>query len=195
MITEGKVRFCIFCLLFIMAADTAIYAAKKNKAKEKIRISYSISIDDLPFYVALEEKFWEQEGLDVELVKLSGETNIMAAGMKGDIQGGSLALPSAFHAAMQGLPFKILAWFGRAHQGTRCGIHVDKESGIYSIKDLQDKRIVHSGSIVTKMILNEALAQHQMEPAAVKTVSGVKIDAAMQHEAAIRSKGVDGVIT
>lgn len=193
---DKKLLYVIVSLLiFFSIMSTIISCSKKPKELEKIRINYSISIDDLPFYVALEEKFWEEEGLDVELVRLKGEANIMAAGMKGEIQGGSLALPSAFHAAMRGLPFKILAWFGSAHPGTRCGIHVDKLSDIHTVKDLKDKRIVHGGSIVTNMILYEALSKEGMSPDDVKSIKGVKIDAAMQHEAAIRSQGVDGLIT
>lgn len=183
-----------YITLFIALTLTFLLCTKKKGDLEKITINYGLSVDDLPFYVALEEKFWEQERLDVELVRIKGEANIMAAGMKGEILGGSISLPSAFHAARQGLPFKILAWFGRAHPGTRCGIHVDKESNIHTVKDLKGKRIVHSGSIVTSMILHEALAKEGMSLDDVKIISGIKLDSPMQHEAAIRSKSVDAII-
>lgn len=169
-------------------------AESLKKAGGTIRISYGMFIDDLPFYVAQEEGFWSDEGLKVEMVRLKGENNIMAAAMKGDIQGGGLDLPSAFHASLQDLPFKVVAWFGRANERTRCGIHVDKESKIFNVKDLKGKTLVVSGSMTPRTILHEALLKNNMTIEDLNVVKGVKIDYATQQEAALRAKGVDGII-
>jgi ABC-type nitrate/sulfonate/bicarbonate transport system substrate-binding protein len=95
-------------------------AAPDSKTNPAIRISYGMLIDDLPFYVAMEENFWEQEGIKVELVRLVGETNIMAAALKGDIQGGHIDYPAALQAALKNLPIKVTAWCGPADRGGRC---------------------------------------------------------------------------
>ena len=106
-------------LMFLagLAPGSTPVQAADSQANPVIRISYGMFIDDLPFYVAMEEQLWEREGLKVELVRLVGETNIMAAALKGDIQGGHIDHPAALHAALKGLPIKVVAWFGRAHKG------------------------------------------------------------------------------
>jgi ABC-type nitrate/sulfonate/bicarbonate transport system substrate-binding protein len=169
-------------------------AAPDSKTNSAIRISYGMLIDDLPFYVAMEENFWEQEGIKVELVRLVGETNIMAAALKGDIQGGHIDYPAALQAALKNLPIKVTAWFGRAHQGTRCGIHVDAKSDIHSVADMKGKRLAMSGSITAKMFYQELLVQNALKPEDIQAIMGIKLDDAMKHEAALRSKGVDAIV-
>ncbi len=181
--------FCCICLL--------LWGCKGEKGKEPavVKVSYGMYVDDLPFYVALEEGFWQDEGIQVELVRLPGQANNLAAALRGDIACGSINLSTAVHAAAKNLPFKVVAWFGRAHEETHCGIHVDQKSDIRTVRDLKDKRIALGGSISTKIILNRALEKEGMAQDDVKRIEGIKIDEAMKHEAALRSKGIDGIIT
>jgi len=137
----------------------------------------------------------EKRGLDVELVRIESSADIIAATVRGDIHTGSFDLCSAFHAAAKGLPIKIYAWFGHAHKATACGIHVDKAGDVKKVEDLKGKRITTSGNILPEMMLREALAQHNMSINELKSLKGIRIDAAMQQEAALRSAGVDGTVT
>jgi len=192
------IRKTFFQVALALAAGLALsapaWAASESKAEPVIRISYGMFIDDLPFYVAMEENFWGQEGIKVELVRLVGETNIMAAALKGDIQGGHIDYPAAVLAALKKLPIKVVAWFGRAHQGTRCGVHVDSQSGIGSVADMKGKRLAMSGSITAKMFYQELLVQNAFKTEDIQTIMGIKLDDAMKHEAALRSKGVDAIV-
>lgn len=183
-------------LMFLagLAPGSTPVQAADSQANPVIRISYGMFIDDLPFYVAMEEQLWEREGLKVELVRLVGETNIMAAALKGDIQGGHIDHPAALHAALKGLPIKVVAWFGRAHKGTRCGIHVDAHSGIQNVADMKGKRLAMSGSITAKLFYQELLTQNALKADDIQTIMGIKLDDAMKHEAALRSKGVDAIV-
>ena len=77
----------------IVIATIVLLAAFPGWAEDEdttIRVVYGRSIDDLPLYVGLEEGFWEEEGLSVELVRLTGEHNIIAAALHGDIHAGML---------------------------------------------------------------------------------------------------------
>ncbi len=159
-----------------------------------MKVSYSRSIDDLPLYVGLEEGFWEREGLKVKLVRVVGETHIIASAMHGDIQAGHMDLSSACHAALKKIPVKIVTWLGRAHLGTRCGLHADARSRIFNVADLKGKRIATSGSISTEMFLFKALATAGLTFDDIKAVRGIKLDEAMKHEAALKSKGVDVIV-
>jgi NitT/TauT family transport system substrate-binding protein len=190
-----RVQILFVALLLIFVTSSVSFGQEKKKPLDKIRVAYNMYVDDLPFYVALEEGMWKKEGLDVELVRMESSADIIAATVKGDIQTGSFDLLSAFLAVRKGLPIKIYAWFGHTHKGTACGIHVDKAGDVKKIEDLKGKRITTSGNILPEMMLREALTQHNMTINDLKTLKGIRIDAAMQQEAALRSAGVDGTVT
>jgi ABC-type nitrate/sulfonate/bicarbonate transport system substrate-binding protein len=181
----------VLAALFFFSCPFALGA---EEAAPVMKVVYSRSIDDLPLYVGLEEGFWEEEGLSVELVRLTGEQNIIAAALHGDIHAGKLDPGSFFHAVKQKIPVKIVAWLGHAHGGTRCGLHVDAKSGIDSLEDLKGMRIAEAGSITTAMILSEALAAAGLTTDDARLIKGIKLDDAMKHEAALRSKGVDVIV-
>jgi ABC-type nitrate/sulfonate/bicarbonate transport system substrate-binding protein len=162
--------------------------------EQPLKIVYGRSIDDLPLYVGLEEGFWEAEGINVELIRLVGEHNIIAAALHGDIQAGQLDPGVAFHAALRNIPIKIVAWLGHSHSGTRCGLHVDTKSHIRSIYDLKNRKVAESGSITTAMILSETLKKAGLTPKDIRPIKGIKLDDSMKHEAALRSKGIDVIV-
>jgi NitT/TauT family transport system substrate-binding protein len=182
--------FLAFGFLFVGFAS--LVRAEDNDVVMKV--VYGRSIDDLPLYVGLEEGLWEAEGLKVELIRLVGEQNIIAAALHGDIHAGHLDPGAFFHAALQKIPIKIVVWLGHAHSGTHCGLHVDANSSIRSIQDLKGKRIAESGSITTAMILSETLAAAGLKGEDIDTIKGIKLDDAMKHEAALRSRGVDVIV-
>lgn len=180
-----------------MIATVILFTAFAGWAKDRdatIKVVYGRSIDDLPLYVGLEEGFWEEEGLSVELVRLTGEQNIVAAALHGDIHAGMLDPGSFFHVVLQKIPIKIVAWLGHAHAGTRCGLHVDAKSGINSLQDLKGARVAEAGSITTAMILSQALKAAGLAREDIHSIKGIKLDDSMKHEAALRSKGVDVIV-
>lgn len=170
------------------------FSAWAEEGNATIKVVYGRSIDDLPLYVGLEEGFWEEEGVSVELVRLTGEHNIIAAALHGDIHAGMLDPGGFFHAALQKIPIKVVAWLGHAHEGTRCGLHVDAKSGIRSLQDLKGARVAEAGSITTAMILSQALKAADLTREDIQAIKGIKLDDSMKHEAALRSKGVDVIV-
>ena len=181
-------------IFIIIVMISILFLSNISGAEEVMKITYGRSIDDLPLYVALEEGFWEKEGLKVELVRLVGEHNIIAAALHGDIDAGHLELGGAFHAGLRNIPIKVVVWLGHAHKGTRCGLHVDQKSNISSIYDLKGKRIAESGSITTAMILSQTLKKAGLKKDDIRAIKGIKLDDSMKHEAALRSKGVDVIV-
>jgi NitT/TauT family transport system substrate-binding protein len=180
--------------IFRIVLIALIFSSGMSVADETMKITYSRGIDDLPLYVALEEGLWEKEGLKVQMVMLVGEQNIVAAALHGDIDAGHIELGGAFHAGLQNIPVRVVAWLGHAHKGTRCGLHVDQKSNINSIADLKGKRIAESGTITTAMILSESLKSAGLNMDDINAIKGIKLDDAMKHEAALRSKGVDAIV-
>jgi NitT/TauT family transport system substrate-binding protein len=186
---QKPIRFIITII-----SSAFIFSSGLSVAEETMKITYSRGIDDLPLYVALEEGLWKKEGINVELVRLVGEQNIVAAALHGDIDAGHIELGGAFHTGLQNIPVKVVAWLGHAYKGTRCGLHVDLKSNINSIADLRGKRIAESGTITTAMILSESLKSAGLNMNDIIAIKGIKLDDAMKHEAALRSKGVDAIV-
>ena len=181
-------------IAFFLVLGIVLLGSATASAEETMKVTYGRSIDDLPLYVAIEKGFWRKHGLNVELIRLVGEQNIIAAALHGDIQAGHLDLGGAFHAALRNIPVKVVAWLGHAHKGTRCGLHVDPKTGITSIKDLKNKRVAESGSITTRMIMAETLKNAGLTREDIHSIKGIRLDDAMKHEAALRSKGVDVIV-
>ncbi|MHC1727290.1 MAG: hypothetical protein AB9866_15000 [Syntrophobacteraceae bacterium] len=54
------------------------------------------------------------------------------------------------------MPVKVVVWLGQAHKGTKCGIHVGKDTKYQTLKDLKGARIATSGNLMPKTMLTHA---------------------------------------
>ena len=57
-----KFQILFVALILIFAVSSLSFGQEKKKPLDKIRVAYNMYIDDLPFYVALEEGLWEKGG-------------------------------------------------------------------------------------------------------------------------------------
>jgi NitT/TauT family transport system substrate-binding protein len=187
-------RRTISLIVLIVLCSMLPGALAGDGDKPIIRIAYSRVIDDLPFYVGVEEGLFEKEGVRVELERLTGAQNTIAAVMRNDLQAGVISVTQAFPAAQQALPIKIVGWLGKTHEGTHCGLHVRKDGDIKTIKDLRGKKIALSNSDMNRTIVSESLAQKGMTISDVELVLGIGLDDPMQHEAILKSGRVDVII-
>lgn len=182
-------------IAFLFSAMVMVAGAVASEDKlEIVEVHYDRFIDDLPLYVALEQGFWKNEGLDVKLLHLKGETNIVAALLHGDVKFATLGLPSIVQASQKNIPARVVVWNGHTHKGTRCGMHSDKLLNMKDIGELKGKRIAASGSIATNLFIEKTLSKAGLTGADVQIIKGIKLDDAMKHEAALRSQGVDVIV-
>ena len=91
-----------FALMLLAGA-----ACTRNKELPVVRLAYTRSIDDLPFFVGMEEKLFEREGVRVEMTRLTGNTSALAGVMRNDIQAAVIGLPQVYSAAGQSIPIKV----------------------------------------------------------------------------------------
>jgi ABC-type nitrate/sulfonate/bicarbonate transport system substrate-binding protein len=187
-------RKIILLLALIAFLGIAPGMPSEDGDKPVIRLAYSRVIDDLPFYVGVEEGLFEKEGVRVELLRLIGATNNLAAVIRNDLQAGIISSAQVFPAAQQALPIKVVAWLGKTHKGTHCGLHVRKGGDVHSIRDLRGKKIALSNDNMNRTIVSEALAQKGMTIRDVELVLGIGSDDPMQHEAVLKSGRVDVII-
>jgi NitT/TauT family transport system substrate-binding protein len=160
-----------------------------------IKIAHTRVIDDLPFFVGVEEGFFEREGVKVELVTLTGTTNTLAAVMKNEIQGGIIGATQVFFAAKENIPIKVVAWLGKSHKGTVCGLHVRKSGNVRRVGDLRGKRIVLSSDISSRALISEALDRSGIKLEEVIVDAGLGLDNPMQYEAVLKTGWVDVINT
>ncbi len=185
------------CLFILLAMGLAIAPAMAQTASSElptVKIVYWRSIDDLPLYVGVEKGFFKEAGVNVELKYIKGEPNVLAAVLRGDVNGGYISLASLIKLAEKKVPIKVVMWMGHAHKGTKCGIHVGAQSKYKTLLDLKGIRLATSGSINSKTLLTHALARGGYTLRDIRPLSGGQPDNPMQYEAAMRSGGVDGVI-
>lgn len=178
-------------LAFMLLAGAGI---ARDKDMPVIRLAYSRVIDDLPFFVGIEEKLFEREGVRVEMTRLTGNTTALAGVMRNDIQAAVIGLPQVYAAADQSLPIKVVAWLGRTHPGTHCGLHVRRDAPIRSLGDLRGKRIAVSGDISSRMMVYQALEKGGVAAADAHVILGLEMSEPMQHEAVLKTGKVDVVV-
>jgi ABC-type nitrate/sulfonate/bicarbonate transport system substrate-binding protein len=178
------------CALVLLAGA----APARDKELPVIRLAFSRSIDDLPFFVGIEEKLFEREGVRVEMTRLTGNTTALAGVMRNDIQAAVIGLPQVYSAAGQSIPIKVVAWLGRTHPGTHCGLHVRKDAPIRDLRDLRGKRIAVSGDISSRMMVYQALEKGGVAAADAHVILGLEMSEPMQHEAVLKTGKVDVVV-
>lgn len=87
----GILIIVIGCLIIVN-----IYDNKKNSDLEKIKVSeVTHSIFYTPFYVAIENGYFKEEGIDIELMLVSGSDNVAASVLSNDTQIGLAGPESA----------------------------------------------------------------------------------------------------
>lgn len=181
----------------IMVVIAVLLSCQKKKDKAGLvpfRISYSRSIDDLPLFVGIEEGFFEEQGLKIELVTFDRTANALAAMFKGEIEGGQASFYDIVFAAQKKLPVKAVTWFGRAHPGTRCGFHVRKDDSIACKEELRGKKIALGGAISSRIITFTLIKQSGLTQKDVKLILGLELNEPMKHEAALKSGRVDVIL-
>src|SRR5436190_2900921 len=147
-------------LLAVLAANLTV---SPSQAAEKVVVGTGGSASDAPFYIAHERGYFNDEGLDVDLIVLDSGAKVIAPLGTGELDVGSGALSVGFwNALARGIKFRIVADRGHAEAGYLYQtVFMRKdliESGAFkSLKDLAGKRMGFAAQGVTSLsLLNEA---------------------------------------
>lgn len=82
-----KKKITLFCLLILALILIFLLFPKNNKDKNKIRVAeVTHSIFYTPQYVAIHKGFFEEEGLDIELILTPGADKVTAAVLSKDVE-------------------------------------------------------------------------------------------------------------
>jgi NitT/TauT family transport system substrate-binding protein len=202
----------MFLLLFIIVMLGARVTAAEVK---KVKVGILPISSMLPLFLANEWGWYNDVGLDVELVKMRGGATILPAIAGGSIQMGYSNVISTILARSRGLDFQIIANnFVEAYvknpaepggyATSSTGVLVLKDSGIANAKDLEGKKVaVNAIKNIDWMALWEWMKKNRADPQKITWVEvgfpkmipallGKKVDAVQATEpfkTILRSKG------
>jgi NitT/TauT family transport system substrate-binding protein len=111
--TEDSTRWIVRKRILIFLFCTVAWLSPANRTfgqapLQKVTLSYSSSgITSIEFFIAKEKKFFQEEGLEPQLIQMSANAAI-AAGITGDLNGLS-SIGSAIRAIQRGAPLRAVS--------------------------------------------------------------------------------------
>jgi len=182
-------------ILAALAGAFAASFADDARAIDKVAVGTGGSASDAPFYIAYDQGFFKEEGLDVDLIVLDSGAKVIAPLGTGELDVGSGALSVGFwNALVRGVKFRIVADRGHTEKGYLYqSVFMRKDlidSGKFkSLADLKGMRMGFAAQGVTSLsLLNEAA-----KFAGIKFEDVVPVYLSFpQQIAALQNKGLDG---
>ena len=90
--------FILVIILFLLVVGLFTKNANNDNDLETIKVAeVTHSIFYTPFYVALENGYFKEEGIDIELMLVSGSDNVAASVLSGDTEVGLAGPESAIY--------------------------------------------------------------------------------------------------
>lgn len=174
-------------VVVVLALATVLMSDDASRADDKVRIAVAnFNVTFLPAGVAAKKGFFRDEGLDVEVIRVSPPVSV-AALMGGDIDY-VMVLGSSVRAAIRGLPIKVLANFIDA-----LTFGLVAQPGIKSVSELRGKTLgvgaLGDSSDLTARIM---IRHFGLEPDQEMKVIGLGPDSARL--ATLREKLIDVAI-
>ncbi len=162
-----KVITLIVCLVIIVICFI-FYSFLTNKSNDnltKVKVAeVTHSVFYAPQYVALEQGYFEDEGLDIELTLTSGADNVMAAVLSGDVNIGLSGSEATIYVYNKGEKDYIKT-FAQLTQKDGSFIVSREKIDDFSLDDLKGKYII-GGRLggMPEMTLEYALKQNNIDP-------------------------------
>jgi NitT/TauT family transport system substrate-binding protein len=132
-------KFAKLFMLFVV-----LFFSTHAFAKEKIKIGWVYAMANAPVVIAKEKGFFDEAGVDVEIVSFTSGPIVHQALAAGELDMAYIGAPPVYHWYSRGLKSKILA---KVNYG-QAAVLVRKDSGIKRVADLRGKKLagVRKGS-------------------------------------------------
>lgn len=155
----------------------ALAMASQAIAAEPFKVGYLRVMDDAQAMVAYEGKFYEKQGLDVQLVEFKSGTDLIKAIVGGQLDTGVLGFTNAVSWSSRGADLKVV---GGAQRGFH-SIVVRDGLGINDVADLKGHTLASQkeGSTADTVLKGVVLKNANLEQSDV-TIMGVSPQVAVQ---------------
>lgn len=154
---------------------------------EPLKIAHSTWVGYGPFYIAQEKGFFEEEGLDVELIVMEDTKTRVPALAAGRIDAVATTVDTVLTFYSEQRPFRYLF----AVDDSKGGDGIVANNEIRTIADLAGKRVAYQEASVSQFYLSVLLKEAGLSLDAVEMVNMTAADAG----AAFVAKRVDAAVT
>ena len=174
-----------------LLAALTLTLASQAQAAEPFKIGYLRVMDDSQAIAAYEGKFYEKQGLDVQLVEFKSGTDLIKAIVGGQLDTGVLGFTNAASWSSRGADLKVVA-------GAQRGFHalvVREDTGINDVADLKGHTLASqkegstADTVLRGVVLKDAgltaddVSIMGVSPqVAVQSLVGKRVDAAFLFE-------------
>ena len=165
----------------LLAVGTAAVGA------EPLKIAHSTWVGYGPFYIAQEQGFFEEEGLDIDLILMEDTKTRIPALAAGRIDATATTVDTVLTFYSEQRPFRYLF----AVDDSKGGDGIVANNEIKTIADLAGKRVAYQEASVSQFYLSVLLKEAGLSLDAVKMVNMTAADAG----AAFVARRVDAAVT
>ena len=161
---EGALQSQSYCAAWVIVLSGLLFFSRVQAENIKIGLP-SITITAMPFFVAKEHGFFQQEGLNAEMVVMPASLNIKVL-LAGEIQYAA-TIGSAVAAAIRGINVRTVMLFVDRPLQDLVGA-----PGVNAISDLKGKLVaLSSRGGLQDIIMRRILAQSKIDPNQVTTIT------------------------
>ena len=162
-----KILFSLFLILLVIGLSIfAILRIRSNNGNlEKIRVAeVAHSVFYAPQYAALKLGYFEEEGLDVELILANGADNVMSAVLSGDVEIGFSGTEATIYVYNGGEKDYVMTFAGLTQKDGSFLVSRKKYDN-FTLNDLKGKKVL-GGRIggMPEMTFEWALRQNGIDP-------------------------------
>lgn len=179
-------------ILFGVFAFSGITGFTVAKPLDKVKIGDIPLTHNLPLYLALENGYFAQEGLDVELVRFDAPKQIVDAVVLNQVDLGGTGSATGISAIAESKQPGNLKYYAFTcnPEGQGNSLLVTLDSNIKSVKDLRGKKIGHLPGIQWRTIITRILENNEINTSEV-TLVDLAVPLQLQ---ALQSKQIDALI-
>jgi len=176
-----KIIFGIITTVIIIAVAFLLLNKEENSNLKKVKVAeVTHSIFYAPQYAAISEGFFEEEGLDIELILTPGADKVMAAVLSGDVDIGFSGTEATIYVYQEGVDDYVMTFAGLTKRDGSFLVSREKIDD-FTLDDLKGKYVI-GGRIggMPEMTFEWALRQHGIDPNKDLTIDTSIAFAAMQ---------------
>lgn len=160
-----KTIVTIICAVIIVLAAFMLFRQKENSHLTKIKVAeVTHSVFYAPQYLAIANGYFEDEGLDVELILTPGADKVMSAVLSGDVQIGFSGSEATIYVYNGGEEDYVMTFAGLTQKDGSFLVSREKYEN-FSLNDLKGKTII-GGRVggMPEMTLEWALRENGIDP-------------------------------
>lgn len=168
---KKKINIILIIILVIIVSFYSLRLTKNEKQSDmdKIKVAeVTHSAFYTPFYVAMENGYFKENNIDIDLVLTSGANNVVAAVLSGDVQVGFCGPEATIYVYNEGQEDYVRTFAGLTKRDGQFIVSREKIDN-FNLKKLKDKEVV-AGRAGGMPILNFYTALKN------ENITGVKIN-------------------